>query len=150
MIETTTFVHHFGRLCCQQWSRLRRRKNSLKWKKRDNLNHTWASSKKNFWGGGGVLLYDGSGYIHFCSTKQIYVFIYFLKIPCSCTFHGSTINRRKKADNDAIAISTKNRWWYSVGMYTESGFWGYGYLFILWLYHDWTKCHRQYITILVF
>ena len=86
---------------------------------------------KFFLGGGGVLLHDGSGYIHFCFTKQIYVFIYFLKISCSCTFHGSTINRRKKADNDAIAISTKNRWWYSVGMYTESGFWGYGYLFIL-------------------
>ena len=86
--------------------------------------------QKNF-GGGGVLIHDGSGHIHFCFTKQIYVFIYFLKISCSCTFHGSTINRRKKADNDAIAISTKNRWWYSVGMYTESGFWGYGYLFIL-------------------
>ena len=78
---------------------------------------------------------------------NIYVSIYFLKIPCSCTFHGSTINRRKKADNDAIAISTKNRWWYSVGMYTESGFWGYGYLFILSGY-NWTKCHRQYICII--
>ena len=59
-------------------------------------------------------------FIFALQSKYIYLPIYFLKIRCSCTFHGSTINRRKKADNDAIAISTKNRWWYSVGMYTES------------------------------